>query len=275
MFTTVVVPLDTTPRAASALGVASALARRTGAALELVTVTSPGFDTLEHEVALKTAAAGVDLPCSWRVIESNEVEVALADAVNGVPDAVLCMATHARTGIARAALGSTAEAVLRLVDQPVMLVGPHAVVPPHWDVVQVCVDTPSALSRRAVPAALALARVLGARLWLTEVQPARELRTGDDVPETAGLAAMAAVLHGDGIDVEWEVFHGDDVVDELLRAQTTLAASVLVTTTHARVGVTRAALGSVTTGLVHRATCPVLVVPPPHDTPGELPPRAT
>ena len=265
MFTTVVVPLDGTPRAASALEPANALARRAGAAIELVTVTSPGLDTLDDEVVLKAACADVvDVPCSWRVIESNQVEVALASAVNDVPDAILCMATHARTGVSRAALGSTAEAVLRSASRPVLLVGPHAVVPGRWDVVQACIDTTSELSRRAVPVAVALARLLGARLWLTEVQPARELLPEVDVPESAGLAAIATTLRGDGIDVEWEVFHGDDVVAELLLAQTMLETSVLVTSTHSRVGISRAALGSVTTSLVHDATSLVVVVPPPH-----------
>lgn len=266
MFTTVVVPLDGTPRAASAVELAAALAERAGAAVELVMVVSPGMDTLDDELVLKAACADVlNVPCSWRLIGSNEVDVALADAVSAHADAILCMATHARTGLARAALGSTAEATLRAATRPVVLVGPHAVVPERWDVVQACVDSTSELSRRAVPVALALARVLGTRLWLTEVQPARELRADGDVTESAGLASIASTLHRDGVDVEWEVFHGDDVVDQLLVAQTMLGSSVLVTTTHARVGLSRAALGSVTTSLVHNARCPVLVVPSMHD----------
>ena len=263
MFSTVFVPLDGTPRAASALELASALARRTGAALELVTVASPGLDVLEHELLLKAACAELtDVPSSWQVIKSNEVDVALADAVHALPDAILCMATHARTGILRAALGSTAEATVRRLNRPVVLVGPRTVVPARWDVVQACVDPTSELSRRAVPAAVALARVLGARLWLVEVQPAGEQRAGSDVPESVGVAAMAATLHRDGVDVDWEVLHGDDVVAELLAAQRSLGSSVLVTSSHARSGIARAALGSVTTSLVHRASCPVLVVPP-------------
>jgi len=265
VFTTIVVPLDGSPRAASALELADSLARRAGAAIELVTVTSPGLDTLDDELVLKAACADVlDVPCSWRVIEANDVEEALAREVDAVPDAILCMATHARTGITRAALGSTAEATVRATTRPVLLVGPRAAVPARWDVVQACVDTTSELSRRAVPVAVALARVLGARLWLTEVQPARELRPEADVPESVGLAALASTLRRDGIDVEWEVFHGDDVVAELLQARAALGASVLVTTTHARGGIARAALGSVTTSLVHDAPCPVLVVPQPH-----------
>ncbi|HEX4904993.1 MAG TPA: universal stress protein [Acidimicrobiales bacterium] len=262
MFTTVVVPLDGSPRAASTLELAAELARRAGAALELVTVASPGLDLLDHELALKAACGDVEgVPCAWRVIESNEVDVALAGAVTDT-DAILCMATHARTGIARAALGSTAEATVRAATRPVVLVGPHAQVPEDWDVVQACIEPTSELSRRAVPVAVALTRLLGARLWLVEVEPARQLRSGVDVPESAGVAALATALRRDGLDVEWDVLHGDDVAAELLSSQRTLGSSVLVTSSHARRGLTRAALGSVTTSLVHDAVCPVLVVPP-------------
>ena len=265
MFATVVVPLDGSSRAAATVELAAELARRAGAALELVTVASPGLDLLDHELALKAECARVDrVPCSWRVIESNEVDVALAGAASDT-DAILCMATHARTGIARAALGSTAEATVRAATRPIFLVGPHAAVPERWDVVQACIEPTSELSRRAVPVAVALARVLGARLWLVEVEPARQLRRDVDVPESAGVAALATALRRDGLDVEWDVLHGDDVVGELLSYQRTLGASVLVTSSHARRGLTRAALGSVTTSLVHDATCPVLVVPPALD----------
>lgn len=262
MFTTLVVPLDGSPLAATALGPAAAIARRAGASVDLVTVTSPGIGTLDDELMLKEAASTLgDVARSRTVIESNDAPGSIVGAATS-DDALLCMATHGHTGLVRAVLGSTAEAVLRSTSRPVVLVGPRATTPPAWDVLQVCVVTSSPESRRVVPVALAMARTLGARLWLTEVQPARRLATPADVVEAGGLEAIAAVLQRDGIDVEWEVFHGDDVVEELLRVRAELDASLLVTTTHARAGIARAALGSVTMALVHDAPCPVLVVPP-------------
>ena len=262
MFTTLVVPLDGSALAATALAPAASLARRAAASIELVTVTSPGLNTLDDELVLKDAATALgDVPYTIQVIESNDVPTAVVLAATRA-DSLLCMATHGRTGLARAVLGSVAEATIRAAVRPMLLVGPKAVAPASWDVVQVCVDTSSEESRRAVPVALAMARALGARLWLVEVQPARFVPSTGDVIEAGGLEALATVLERDGIDVEWEVFHGDDIAGELLRAADAVQASLLVTTTHARAGVARVALGSVTAQLAHRAPCPLLVVPP-------------
>jgi nucleotide-binding universal stress UspA family protein len=41
------------------------------------------------------------------------------------PDTLLVMATHGRTGVRRAVLGSVAEKVLRSAADPVLLAGPH------------------------------------------------------------------------------------------------------------------------------------------------------
>jgi nucleotide-binding universal stress UspA family protein len=189
---------------------------------------------------LKEAAAELgDATGTCRVVESNDPGSAIVASVGD--DALLCMASHGRTGVARM-LGSTAEAVVRASSRPVLLLGPRASVPADWGVVQVCVDT----------------------AWLVEVQPARRVPVDTDAIESGGLEAMAMHLRGDGIDVEWEVFHGDDVAGELLRARASLGASMLVVTTHARAGLARAVLGSVTTDLVHGSPCPVLVVPPAH-----------
>lgn len=265
MFTTIVVPLDGSPIAGAALGPAASLARRCGAGLELVVVSSPGLPTREDELLLEEAATTVTaVTTSCVVIKANDEVAALAE-ITARDDVLLCMATHGRGGVARALIGSTAEAVLRAVSAPVLLIGPSVVVPASWDVVQACVDPTSSASRRTVPVALAMARTLGARLWLVEVANPRELPPPDDLVEAGGLAAMASTLAGDGVAVDWDVFHGDDVAGELLRAEADVGASLLVAATHNRAGLARFALGSVSLELVRRATCPVLVIPPVHE----------
>src|SRR5688572_30640866 len=118
MFTTIVVPLDGSPLAATALEPAAALARRAGADIELVTVTSPGLDTLDDELMLKEAGGTLEgVTFTTAVIESNDLDTAIVGAAEG-DDRLLCMATHGRTGLVRAVLGSTADAVLRRAAQP-------------------------------------------------------------------------------------------------------------------------------------------------------------
>lgn len=269
MFTTLMVPLDGSPTASRALPTAVALARRTAARLQLVTVTSPGLSIVDDELMLiEAGAVAGEVPFDIAVLQSNDVADSLAGALDADPFAILCMATHGRTGIARAALGSTAESVVRRVARPTLLVGQHAVVPERWDVVQACVDTRSTDARRTIDAGRALAEVLGARLRLTEIHPARKLVPLPEVVETSRLEAIARPLREAGVDVEWDVGHSDDVVEDLLRLQHELGAAVLIATTHGRTGISRAVMGSVTTELVHGATCPVLVVPPSPDDAG-------
>lgn len=263
VLTTIVIPIDGSPLAIGAIAPATALATRLGAGIELVTVTSPGLPVGDDLDVLEKVKAGVSVPCRVDVLQGNDVAAALSEKMAAIgTTGMLCMATHGRTGVVRAMLGSTAESVVRAVRAPVLLIGPRCTVPETWRVVQACIDPNAPESRRAGRVGLDLAADLGGELWLTQVQPARSLQPDADVIDASDLEALAADLRVPGHAVQWEVFHNDDVVEELLRAQRVLGAAVIVTTTHARAGVARTALGSVAMALTHSAPCPVLVVPP-------------
>lgn len=264
MFSTLVVPLDGSPLAATALPTAGAIARRSFASIELVMVTSPGLPTLDGELALKQAAADTiaDVAHSCRVIESNDVRASLVEAASA-DGALLCMATHGRTGLTRVVLGSTAEAVTRTVARPVVLVGPHALPPSSFDAVVACIAPSADPDDPLLPAAVDLARTIGARLWLVQIQ-GQAGADATDVVDSAELHGLAHDLLARGIDVEWEVTHGD-VVGDLLRLRAQTGAAMLAVMTHGRRGIARTVLGSVATQLVHTAPCPVLVVPPGSD----------
>lgn len=154
----VLVPVDGSPGGAVALGAALALAQPTGAVLHLLQVVIPianyvyagaawnggsYYDPAWDEEALAAARTYVD-GIRARLTErgssvSGEAVMGAAVADTIVEHAtdqacdLIVMSSHALTGVARAVLGSVADAVARSADCPVMVIrastlvdeGPH------------------------------------------------------------------------------------------------------------------------------------------------------
>jgi nucleotide-binding universal stress UspA family protein len=147
MYRTILVPLDGSTFSAQALPVAAALARRTGAALRVVTVIDPSayvpfvpgevlvpvLDTealaarrevdrghIEAEAA-KLRADGVE--ATGALLEGTVVDALAEDAAASGADLVM-MTTHGRSGIEKLWLGSVATAFLHKAPCPVYLVRP-------------------------------------------------------------------------------------------------------------------------------------------------------
>jgi nucleotide-binding universal stress UspA family protein len=147
MYKTILVPLDGSPFSAKALPVAAALAKRSGAALHLVTVLDPSAyvpfvpgevlvpvmdtDALSArrladeaaigEVAQTLVADGVQ--ATGRVIEGTVVE-ALSEHATAIGADLVIMTTHGRSGLERLWLGSVATSFLHRAPCPVFLVRP-------------------------------------------------------------------------------------------------------------------------------------------------------
>jgi nucleotide-binding universal stress UspA family protein len=201
-----------------------------------------------------------DLDCTSTVLHAYDVVTIITAMVE--PSTLLCMSTHGRGGVARAALGSTTEAVLHVIRNPVLVVGPRVVEDPKPGLVQACIDPRSVASHRAAAIALELAAWVGDRLTLVEVQPIVAMPLTDGVADAAALEWIAAGLDDGRVPIDCEVIHGDDVVEELVVSSRERGVQMLASATHGRAGLARAVLGSVAAGLVREATCPVLVVPP-------------
>jgi len=144
---TLLVPVDGTPGGALALGNAIALARATGARIVLLEVTVPiplwmystafsgpvavPVDPSWNDDALTSAqsyvgalatrlrAIGIEADARARIGDIVPTIDAVADEVDAD---LIVIATHARVGVARAFLGSTADAVVRTAQRPVLLV---------------------------------------------------------------------------------------------------------------------------------------------------------
>ncbi|HEX8968921.1 MAG TPA: universal stress protein [Chloroflexota bacterium] len=145
-----VVPLDGSSFAEAALPVAAGLAEDLGAELLLVTAetTPPDVKAAEEDVAAyldgqeraadlavpeylddvsrRVAARWADLSVSTRT-QAGEPATAIATAAEHAQAALVVMATHGRTGLRRATLGSVAGRVLEHGNTPLVLVPPTAV----------------------------------------------------------------------------------------------------------------------------------------------------
>lgn len=145
MYRTILVPLDGSQFAEHALPVALALARRSGARLHLVSVSTPltaaylegiylGSDDLDAEVNTRYRAyldgmavrlrEYINVPITDEV-RHGEVAPALCQLASGGEYDLVVMATHGRGPLGRFWLGSVADEVIRHVTLPVLLVRPE------------------------------------------------------------------------------------------------------------------------------------------------------
>ncbi|HEY0601700.1 MAG TPA: universal stress protein [Herpetosiphonaceae bacterium] len=142
----VLVPLDGSTFAAHALPLAHTIASATGATLILLTVASPtddigladgGIEPLwmlaEEDAATQHAhdsveaaaqnlrAHGINVDTRWT---AGDPATEIVDASTAEHADVIVMATHGRSGVQRLMLGSVAQEVLHLAEQPLLLVRP-------------------------------------------------------------------------------------------------------------------------------------------------------
>ena len=114
----------------------------------------------------------------------------------------------------------------------------------------------SDISARALSYAIAVATTHHARLYVVQVSEPEAPE-----PDLARLREFAAAAASAGVLADVEVRYGSPA-RELLGATADRHADLLVLGSHGRHGYERVVLGSVTSRILHTASCPVLVVPP-------------
>jgi nucleotide-binding universal stress UspA family protein len=134
----------------------------------------------------------------------------------------------------------------------------------------------SLLSERAIPWATALAKQTDARIALVSVMDLNRVAAYAGIGQPhelqveleeeardlarAYLDEMVRRLRREGIRATWEVRLGRPA-DEIIRAADTIAADLVVMSSHGRGGLRRWAFGSVTDDVLRRGNTPVMVVP--------------
>lgn len=273
---TVIVPLDGSATAEAAIVPAIQLANRCGA--ELVFLATrwelTSLDTVTRY--LDTRIEFLERDARPLVIVEGEAPAAILHAAQD-PGALVCMATHGRSGVAQTVLGSVAEAVVRGCTNPVLLVGPR--VRADWTLA----DIPTVVAgfdgsdpaRTGVYAAGHLAESIGGRVRVVEVTRPPDViavpRFG--LAHVDALESLVGQLRDAGVVAEYEVLEGIDAADTLIEDALRTAAALIALGTHGRSGIGRVVLGSVTTRVVRYSPVPVLVTGPRwsgagSDTPG-------
>jgi nucleotide-binding universal stress UspA family protein len=299
MFKHLLVPLDGSRMAESALPTAARLAARAGATLTLVHVIEKNAPSEVHSerhlVSPKEAADYLSEVASRRVLEGLPVkthvhEAEVKDVARSItehttelaPDLVV-MTAHGRGGAHRLISGAIAQQVIALGGTPVLLLWPSpdaaaTILREDWRVILAPIDgDPS--HERGLKVAAEMAASFKCRLHLLMVTPTAGKLGGsqaaagillpsatriklemDDAGARDYLAARAEELRRKGIEVGTETSRGDPA-RAIVWTSKHVSADVVVMGTHGRAGADAFWEGSVAARVVARARVPLLLVP--------------
>jgi nucleotide-binding universal stress UspA family protein len=279
MFKKIFVPLDGTRLAQRAVGYAVAIARVGQTDVVLYHSTAPlalqRRPADERAAALVLDALAADLRSDGVTVETlldhafyQNVEEAIVESARACEAELIVMATHGRHGPMDAVLGSTTERVVRTAGVPVLAV-PTAYDEPWSTSREVRILVPldgSALAEAALGPAIELATALAGSLLLTHFVEGEAGGSSFEAGVLKGpevyLSQMASDLRDDGTVVEVLAGIGS-AASGIVAAARERQVDLIVMATHARRGLARLRVGSVTEATLERATVPVLVVQPP------------
>ena len=234
----------------------------------------PIFDDLHR--------AGIDADIE---IPQGEPAQAIVDSAAGDPGTLIAMSSHGRSGIARWWMGSVADKVLHLAQNPMLVI--RSSDPPlrspesNFTRITVPVDG-SELAEEVLPHVVFLSRTMGLTVDLVQVNPSRddyyrsmsigpnevaratpsyeEFISAVDAESEGYLAQLKDRITSQGASaVETILLHGlaaDSIADLAEQTHDNLVAM----TTHGRSGVGRLVLGSVAERVVRHSGDPVLLI---------------
>jgi nucleotide-binding universal stress UspA family protein len=299
MNSTIIVALDGSSLAEQALPLATRMAQGLKAELLLTHVIDPmatrisyqeGIPwTIDDERRAMQKHASYYLTYVKDTWCNTGVHVAAEVVEGGVGEAIvelarqrqatyIVMTTHAKTGLARVALGSVADAVLRQSPCPVLMVPPQQRANPvHLaSLRRILVPLDGSLfAETALASAKTLARTFNARLHLyrvstivpTPMQYYPHLPAPAPLPDQVFgltehyLASVQARLMREGFHVDSHLGVGTPG-DAILAHAKSIHADLIVMSTHARTGLSRTVLGSTADQVVRSGDTPVLLVHP-------------
>lgn len=305
MYRNILVPLDGSSTAESALPLAARLARSAQARLHVMLVHEPTAalasagalppppPELDAAMHAREEAYLEGVASRWRDSAGTPVECHLVEGQAG-PDVcaeaarleadLLVMTTHGRGAFRRLWLGSVADYVVRHLAIPVLLLPRRALADSadHSTLrhLLVALDLSQA-SETVLSQVKTLAALTGADVTLVYVAAGR---AGVTDFETAGpmeqafpaerlvdyasrrLEQLAAVLRAQNLRVTSRVVVARGAADGLLEALEQDGCDLIALTTHGAGGLRRMVLGSIADRVVRGATKPVLVLRPPKET---------
>jgi nucleotide-binding universal stress UspA family protein len=254
------VPVDGSDTSWRAVDAAIALARRNDVQIHVYEMVQSPDDVDEalnrmNDTLSRRDSSGLSIDLRAEAFDGTPA-AAISHFVDQHPAATVVMASHGR-GRSAALMGSVTEDILQRTFGPVMVVGPHADAPRFTGPVLVPVDGGN-VSEAAIPLGVAWATELGVSCWLVHVSEPSTGRPGD-VVDTAYVARLARqIQRTTGHHVDFDELHGTDPVRAVADFADGLGAGLIVATTHGRTGWSRLTSGSISSGFVRDASCPVL-----------------
>jgi len=291
----IVVPLDGSRFAESALPLALELSRRTDASLHLVTVHEPvpafAYDEWESAASewsrryLDEVMDEVEDRAGGPVttaLRTGPVVPSLQDEVRSVGGDLLVMATHGRGMLSRAWLGSVADAFLHKSDVPVLMVRPEDTTDEEEEeeeaegILRVLVPLDGTeLSEEVLQHALKLGGLFGAAYHLLRVVPYPMDLASPYLPHTvqmnrglveeaerdaeAYLDRQAEELRGKGLTITTGTLVDAQPAHGILQVAQGEECDLIAMATHGRRGLSRAFLGSTADKVIRGSHMPVLV----------------
>jgi nucleotide-binding universal stress UspA family protein len=295
MSRTILVPLDGSQFAEHALPTAIAIARRTGAALELITVDRAPVSWVVPEVPIVMdevlpvqdgqryleelhARMPADVPVRLTTLQGRAAPFLVRHITQSEP-ALVVMSTHGRGGFSRLWLGSVADGVARQSPAPFLMVKPPEMpvdlnARKQFPRVLIPLDG-SVAGEEILDQALVTFGVEGVQYTLMRVisplvvepPPVREstpARRSESRPE-ALLHAAADRMRSRGATVLERLSVSDSPTTAIADVAGEIGARVIAMTTHARRGMSRFLLGSVADKVLRTAPCPVMLYHPTHE----------
>ena len=277
--TTILVPLDSSPEARTALPYAMALATP-GTEILLLTIISDA-------AAVYAAASDLEQDAQpLRVLgHTVRTEVAVGDPTQGILDTasnqgvgMIVLASHGRGAVGRLIYGSVADGVAREATVPVMVVRAATLEPGPVGITRLVVPLDgSPFAEQSLPVATEISRRLGTPIYLV-----RAVNSAALLPPAIGFGEAIPVEIYDETEKELEQEARDylegvaqrvrdqklPVATRVLMGAPTTAireatqfGDVVVLCSHEQTGVMRWLLGSVAETLTREDQAPVILVP--------------
>lgn len=298
MYDDILIPLDGSGFAETALTPGLAIAGKIGGRVELVHVREPiaAFAADEwdaearewaasylEEIADRARDGGLDGRLSTSVLSGTVTNTLRAHAKEqGVK--LVVMATHGRGPLSRAWLGSVADNMIRHAEQPILLIRPDGEDEPwspatRWAPQKILVPLDGTkLSEEALTHARALQGLFGSELILVRVVPypmeiaspylPHTVQMNRQVVDEAEDAAriyldhISDSLRADGVVVSTRVVTDASPGHAIVVQADEDDADLVCMATHGRGGLSRAMLGSVADKVVRSGHRPVLLCRP-------------
>lgn len=278
MYRHIMVPVDGSAFSDYALPAAVALARRTGALLELVHVR-PSTDAddawLEAAAARLRTTEGVDA-FAGRLVDEGSVARTLLEHAHRVRADFVVMTTHGFGGRRRGSPGIVAQRLVHELEVPLLLLRPDGPTPaepdaPYFRHVLVPLDE-TARSEEVIDTARQLAHPFGSSVTLLHVveHGLWPMNVLEVQLEDAKRKAMARTYLGrvaQDVALKWvtpdiAVTAHESIAAGILESADRVGADLIAMATHGRTGVPRMVLGSVAAHVLNAGRLPLLLFGP-------------